>query len=180
MSNKHERSPLLTGLAAGISIAVLMAAGLWSSFGKFIDRHTSHEKFSLMKYDKDWSLGEYRECVSPNLKEQDEKPALDCMKGLDSGTDKMFKVSFTGNLTYDKDRPEKTVHLWLCRRNDGDPSFSCSAKVWNPEPSSTEPQDMDNLRKRNECEQRFTDRKIFEVDGMSIVAACKQNPDRLP
>ena len=40
--------------------------------------------------------------------------------------------------------------------------------------------EVESLRKRNECEQRFYDNKIYEVDGMSIVAACKQNPERRP
>jgi hypothetical protein len=40
--------------------------------------------------------------------------------------------------------------------------------------------EVESLRKRNECEQRFYDDKIHEVDGMSLVAACKQNPERRP
>jgi hypothetical protein len=40
--------------------------------------------------------------------------------------------------------------------------------------------EIDNLRKRNECEARFWNKKIAEVDGMSVGAACKQNPDRMP
>ena len=40
--------------------------------------------------------------------------------------------------------------------------------------------EVESLRKRNECEQRFYDNKIYEVDGMSLVAACKQNPERRP
>jgi hypothetical protein len=40
--------------------------------------------------------------------------------------------------------------------------------------------EINSLRKRNECENRFTDRKIYEVDGVSIGVACKQNPDRKP
>lgn len=41
-------------------------------------------------------------------------------------------------------------------------------------------EEVESLRKRNECEQRFYDNKIYEVDGMSIVAACQQNPERRP
>ena len=40
--------------------------------------------------------------------------------------------------------------------------------------------EVESLRKRNECEQRFYDNKIYEVDGMSVMAACKQNPERRP
>lgn len=40
--------------------------------------------------------------------------------------------------------------------------------------------EVESLRKRNECEQRFYDKKIYEIDGMSVMAACKQNPERRP
>ena len=40
--------------------------------------------------------------------------------------------------------------------------------------------EVESLRKRNECEQRFYDNKIYEVDGMPIAAACKQNPETRP
>jgi hypothetical protein len=40
--------------------------------------------------------------------------------------------------------------------------------------------EVEGLRKRNECEQRFYDNKIYEVDGRSVMAACKQNPERRP
>lgn len=36
--------------------------------------------------------------------------------------------------------------------------------------------EVESLRNRNECEQRFYDHKIYEIDGMSAMAACKQNP----
>ena len=40
--------------------------------------------------------------------------------------------------------------------------------------------EVENFRKRNECEQRFYDNKIYEIDGISVMAACKQNPQRRP
>jgi len=40
--------------------------------------------------------------------------------------------------------------------------------------------EVESLRRRNECEQRFYDNKIYEVDGRSVMAACKQNPERRP
>lgn len=40
--------------------------------------------------------------------------------------------------------------------------------------------EVEAFRKRNECEQRFDDKKIYEIDGMSVMAACKQNPERRP
>ena len=42
------------------------------------------------------------------------------------------------------------------------------------------PDEVEAFRKRNECEQRFDDNKIYEIDGMSVMAACKQNPERRP
>jgi hypothetical protein len=38
------------------------------------------------------------------------------------------KVSFSGDLTYDDEKPEHEVHYWLCRRNSDDATFSCGAK----------------------------------------------------
>ena len=39
---------------------------------------------------------------------------------------------------------------------------------------------VESLRKRNACEQRFYDKKISSVDGVSVMEACKKNPDRKP
>lgn len=40
--------------------------------------------------------------------------------------------------------------------------------------------EVEALRKRNECEQRFYDRNIYQIVGMSVMAACKQNSERRP
>jgi hypothetical protein len=104
--------------------------------------------------------------------------------------EKVFKISFSGDVTYDDEKPDGAVHYWLCRRNDTEPTFSCGAKEIPPsEPQATEKQpeprqltsdELEYFRKRNECEERFHNKKIYEVDGMSIGAACKQSPDRKP
>jgi hypothetical protein len=39
---------------------------------------------------------------------------------------------------------------------------------------------MDMLKRRNECEARFNERNMHNIDGMSPGEACKQNPDRKP
>lgn len=163
---------------------VFIQGGGWS----YLTHWISHEKLAAMHYRGEWSLGEYRDCTSMNLKEEDNKPQLDCLGPASSEEGKVFKVSFSGDLTYDEEKPETYVHFWLCQRNDAAASFSCSAKE-NPSAEAgtakpTERQltesELENLRKRNECEQRFYDRKIYEVDGMSIGPACKQDPDRRP
>jgi hypothetical protein len=148
-----------------------------------------------MRYHGEWSLGEYRECNSMNLREEDKKPELECLGSSPMDVEKVFNVNFSGDLTYDEEKPEGVVHFWLFRRNDAEPSFSCGVRE-NPSGESQTPtskdqtanpaerqltdSELENLRKRNECEQRFYDKKIYEVDGMSIGPACKQNPDRLP
>jgi hypothetical protein len=184
------RRPISSALIGGISIAILMAIGLWPSIEKLIHRQSPHEKITAVLYSGNWSFGEYRECDSSNVKTQEEKPELDCVSSLlQFETDQLFKVSFSGDLTYDAEKPETEVHHWLCRRNNADPSFSCRAKDSNQsaQPANTEStnreltdSEMETLRKRNECEQRFYDKKIYEVDGMSIGPACEENPDRLP
>lgn len=40
--------------------------------------------------------------------------------------------------------------------------------------------EVEQLRKRNECESRFTGRGIYLVDGVGVIEACKQNPNLVP
>src|SRR5215472_6328636 len=49
---------------------------------KFIERHTSREKLTSVLYHGEWSLGEYRECISTNLKTEGKEPHLDCRDSL--------------------------------------------------------------------------------------------------
>lgn len=196
----HEKSQVpesLIGLAArlvfGVIVVVLMGGG-WSTIRRYVSHRISREKLAAMHYHGEWSQGEYRECNSVNLKEEDKKPELDCLGSSPMDVGKIFNVSFSGDLTYDDEKPEGVVHLWLCRRIDAAASFSCGATE-NPSADSQTPSgndqaatperqlteaELENLRKRNECQQRFYDKKIYEVDGMSIGPACKQNPDRRP
>jgi len=184
--------PIVRILVVVLTVVLLQAGG-WSAFRRYIRHRISHEKLAAMRYHGEWSLGEYRECNSMNLREEDKKPELDCVGSSLTDTEKIFNVNFSGDLTYDEEKPEGVVHFWLCRRNDTDASFSCWARQ-NPSAESQTPpnadqtaqpaerqltdSELENLRKRNECEQRFYDKKIYEVDGMSIGRACKQNPDR--
>ena len=41
-------------------------------------------------------------------------------------------------------------------------------------------EEIEYYRKRNQCEFRFMDKGIYEIDGKSVGAACKQNPERRP
>ena len=73
----------------------------------------------------------------------------------------------------------------LSSRPPPDGAVACLSLGWagnqqvNPEPEL--PHDyIESLRKRNVCEQRFYDKKIFSVHGMSVMEACKENPDRQP
>jgi hypothetical protein len=187
-----------SGVAGLIAVAVafaLIQGGAWSALQKYVSHRISHEKLAAMRYRGEWSLGEYRECNSLNLREEEKKPELACLGALPMDPEKLFNVSFSGDLTYDQEKPKSEVHYWLCRRNDGDPSFSCGARknslsesqTPSSEDQTAKPADrqltdseLENLRKRNECEQRFYDKKIYEVDGMSIGPACKKNPNRFP
>jgi hypothetical protein len=189
-----EKSSPIAGIISTLTMVlalIFFAGGGWSAIQRYIQPRTSHEKLAGMHYHGEWSLGEYRECNSMNLRVA--RPELDCVGSSPMYTEKVFNVSFSGDLTYDEEKPEGAVHYWLCRRNNADASFSCKARE-NPSAESQTPSNADqtaqpaerqltdseleNLRKRNECEQRFYDKKIYAVDGMSIGAACKQNPNR--
>lgn len=121
-----ERDPRIF-IAGALAVLVFMAVG-FSDVEKVYERHTTHEKLTVMRYHGEWSFGEYRECTSNNFKAEDKQPELDCTGFSASGTDKVFKVSFSGDLTYDIEKPESVVHHWMCRRNNGDPTYSCEAK----------------------------------------------------
>ena len=55
-----------------------------------------------------------------------------------------------------------------------------SPDAWVPGERQLTKDEVESLRKRNDCEQGFYDNKIYEVDGRSVMAACKQNPERRP
>lgn len=169
-------------------VALLLAIGAFSPIESYFKRHTSQSKLTRVAYRGEWSIGEYRECDSANS----QNAQLNCGDFASMGSEKIFNVEFFGDEPYDQDKPNDVSHRWLCRRNNDDPTFSCQAKETPQTPSSNvtdrpppverhlSPEDLEYFRKRNECENRFYDKKIFEVDGMSIGRACKQNPDRRP
>jgi hypothetical protein len=172
-----------------VVVLFLVGSGGGAAIWKYLRHNVSHEKLTTVSYHGEWASGEYRECISTNAKEEDERPQLICSGSSDLG--KVFKVSFSGDLTYDAEKPEGKVHYWLCRRYNRDATFSCSATQTEHggseanggspvQPRELTSDEVENLRKRNECEQRFYSKKIYEVNGVSIGPACKQNPDRRP
>lgn len=183
-----------TRVITTIIVVVFISFGGWSAVRNHL-RGFSHEKLTKVYYQGEWTLGEYRDCHSLNLREEDKEPEL--YRGgsslMDAG--RVFNVSFSGGLAYDGEKPEGAVQFWLCRRDGADPSFSFRLR----RSSSSE---SVNWRSADfsvwsllvgvcdllvgfflapqECEQRFYDKKIYEVNGMSIGEACKQYPARLP
>jgi hypothetical protein len=125
-----------------------------------------------------------------------EKPEIACSGASPLDIPRIFNVEFKGGPTYDSTIADGTVFTWLCRRTNQDVSFSCVKQPTQPEkqpepvppPTSlTSPlkrelseDDIQNLRKRNECEQRFYDKKMYQVNGVSIGEACKQNSELKP
>jgi hypothetical protein len=192
-----ERKPVADAFVRILSIALTLAfiSGGGTAVWKYIQRQMrriSHEKLTTMHYQGEWSVGEYRECDSVNLPEERNKPELDCIGGSSAFSEKVFNVSFSGGLTYDDEKPTDAIHNWLCRRNSADdPTYSCGAKETPKEQTAPKPaeerqerqltsDEIENLRQRNECEERFYNRKIYEIGGVSVMAACKQNPNRKP
>jgi hypothetical protein len=190
-SNKPTSDNAAARLIA-IVLTMIFVTGGGTALWKYLRRNISHEKLTTVRYPGEWVLGEYRECDSMNLRDADRQPELDCGGSSSIAVERVFKVSFSGDLTYDDEQPEREMHYWLCRRDNDDATFSCSARR-DSKPQSSEqvtskpaverqlsPDEVEYFRKRNECEQRFYDSKVYEVDGMSIGAVCKQNPERKP
>jgi hypothetical protein len=101
------------------------------------------------------------------------------------------------------DRSRPGVAAFLAFRVVGDAAEeSCPAGVQEPYPDSSqqraEPppgwsngetpiqgrqlskEEIEYYRKRNECEFRFMDKGIYDVDGKPIGEVCKESPDRKP
>ena len=134
---------LLARIVVVLVVAFIWLGG-WGALRKYLRREVSHEKLTTLRYHGDWSIGEYRECNSINLREEDSQPELDCIGSSPIDREKVFKISFSGDVTYDDEKPNDALHYWMCRRNDAEPSFSCGAKKIPP----SEPQASENSRSR--------------------------------
>jgi hypothetical protein len=190
---KSDNSDVTHKLAA-VVVVIFLSFGGWDMIRNYFRSTQSSEKLASLRYHGEWSVGEYRECDSMNLRHM-EKPEVACSGASPLDNQKIFNIEFKGGPTYDSTIADGTVFTWLCRRTNQDVSFSCVKQSTQPEkqpepvppPKLTTPlkrelgkDDMEYLRKRNECEQRFYDTKIYSANGMSIGEACKQNPDVKP
>ena len=174
MSDKPNSAEFV-GRVAAIIIVLSLVGGGWNAVDKYLQRKTSHDKLTTVRYHGEWLLSE---CNSMNLHEEGRQRELLCIGGsfIDSSSMdfvKICNVSFSGDL----------IHCWLCHVIHDTATFSCDAKPVEPPPTEERQlthDEVEAFRKRNECEQRFDDNKIYEIGGMSVMAACKQNPERKP
>jgi len=186
--NRKGSSP--AGIIGVIAVVIFTVMGGFEGIDRIIQFHTSHEKLTTMRYRGEWSSGEYRECQSINLKAEDKQPELDCAGFVPPSTEKVFKVSFSGDLTYDSERKESVTHHWLCRRIDEDASFSCSGKETPEEKQAAEQQQAEPTPVINDeglpepiksCISRFSnpysgaEYKTYHDD---LKADCERNPQR--
>ena len=108
-----------------VTIGLLVAGIIWGYYKLDEIGYISHSKLSEV-HAKGWSIGEYKDCNSMNTKDEDVKPVLYCGPDTIMEGAKVFKVEFSGVLTYTDREKEGVVHYWKCKKNDGtDPSMSC-------------------------------------------------------
>lgn len=186
MSEKESSSSWIGGLIGIIVMLVLMDSELFPRIWNYINReYMHHDMLTKVQHNGSWSVGEYQVRMSTNIKVEEE-PELNCGS---EGSEKLFMVRFRGGIPYDAKKSPGTLIHWRCRKNDSaDIVFSCSVLPSLYYPPRTEfapqgeltPEEMEILRRRNECEKRFSDKNVLEVDGQTIVRVCQLNPDRQP
>jgi hypothetical protein len=191
--DKSDNSDVTHKLAA-VVVVIFLSFGGWDMIRNYFRSTQSSEKLASLGYHGEWSVGEYRDCDSMNLRHM-EKPEVACSGASPLDNQKIFNIEFKGGSTYDSTIADGTVFTWLCRRTNSEVSFSCVKQPMQaekqpepvPPPPITSPlkselskDDVDYFRRRNECEQRFYNKKTYLVNGVSIGEACKQNPDVEP
>jgi hypothetical protein len=191
-----EKEPSLLRIVLAFVVAGFVFSGAWKVVWKYIIReHVSHDMLTTVHHHGSWAIGEYQDCNSINGKEET-SPDLSCGDASEMDTAKTFMVRFSGDLPYDKDKKEGAVHLWKCRHNsDAEIAFTCfrvrtETEATEPQPAQAQPEsapqreltseEIENLRKRNQCENRFAEKGIYQVNGVTVGIACKQNPDLNP
>jgi hypothetical protein len=175
-------------------VAVLLLLGSLDALQHYIRSKRSSKKLASLTYLGEWTVGDFRECESENLRHMD-TPEIACSGVSPLENKRIFIIEFKGGPTYDSTIADGTVFTWACRRTNHDVSFSCVKQPIyaerQPRPVASLPplipqkpelskDDVRYYRSRNECEQRFYDKKMYQVNGLSIGAACKQNPDLKP
>ena len=188
---QESKSNPLTNVIATVGVLFFMFAG-YDVLRHYIRSKYSSEKLTNLRYRGEWSVGEYRECNSLNLREEDDRPDVVCLEPFPSGPSRMVEIKFTGP-TYEPAIVDGAVHYWLCRHDNSDVTFSCvkEKETKNEKQSEAEPivpppkheltnKDIENLKRRNECEQRFYDKEVYLANGLSVGKACKQNPNIKP
>jgi len=130
-SERQSPSETTTGALGRVFqmlIVMFVAVGGGSAVLKYLNREQfSHDKLTKVHYHGGWSLGEYQDCNSINLKEEHEAPELYCGGSSPMDAAKVFKVRFSGDLTYNKDKHDGTIHYWRCRHNgDADLIIICA------------------------------------------------------
>ena len=191
-TTRPDHSRVVSKAVATIVVVLLFLGGL-DALRHYIRSKQSSKKVAILMYPGEWLVGEYRECESENLRHM-ETPEIACpASSLDN--QHVVNIEFKGGPTYDPTIADGTVFTWMCRRTNQDVSFSCAIQPMRAEkqPKSVaslpplitlkrelSKGDVQYYRKRNDCEQRLYDKKIYQVNGLSNGAACKQNPDLKP
>ena len=118
-SERKEKLLAFGGLALFI---VLVAGGyaLWDALDQ--SGYIPHTKLTTVTF-RDWSVGEYKNCTSPNSKVMDDSPQMDC-SDLERTEPKIFNVRFYGR-TFREDL-KNVSFSWRCKKNgEADPAFTC-------------------------------------------------------
>ncbi len=112
-----------------VTVVLIIAGAIWGYSKLDAFGYVAHSKLTEV-HAKAWSTGEYKNCNSINIKEEDAQPVLYCGPDTIMEAAKVFKVRFSGVLTYDKEMKEGIVHHWKCKKNDStDPSMICDIQT---------------------------------------------------
>jgi hypothetical protein len=105
-------------------LLILFAVGgyaLWDAVDQY--GYIPHNKLAIVTA-KNWSIGEYKNCTSPNISATQDEPQIDCSSYSELGESKKFEVRFYGK-TFREDL-KNVSFSWRCKKNDGaDPTFTC-------------------------------------------------------
>ncbi len=118
-ANKTEGS----GIGCLLLLILFGAGGyaLWNAVDEY--GYIPHNKLAIVRA-KNWSIGEYKTCTSPNIAETRDEPQIDCAFYTEFEEPKKFEVRFYGR-TFREDL-KNVGFSWRCKKNEGtDPTFTC-------------------------------------------------------